>query len=157
MLRTSPTVFKAQHSQSYLKNPSITTTLLHPHHPQIIIADLEAFWKEMCVGHFFFFYLVPSHLKVLQNYHGHSLAESMYSCFSLLQNVSTDHLKSKRFCFSPHSQKRFGSGATHPVDNFSCVFVASNMYLGNIRWRSGKQMHPATNIYRVVALHHAFF
>lgn len=27
MLRTSPTVFKAQHSQRYLKNPFITTTL----------------------------------------------------------------------------------------------------------------------------------
>lgn len=76
MLRTSPTVFKAQHFQRLFKEP------LHHNHfgpmlkaiqyrdspfitPQIIIADLEAFWREIHVGLFFFFYGVPFHLKVL--------------------------------------------------------------------------------------------
>lgn len=76
----------------------------------------------------------------------------MHSSFSLLENASTTHLKSKRFCFSPHSRNEVWKWHTQYI-TFQ-VLVASNMDLGGVRWRA--EMHICTSLamYQVTNISH---
>lgn len=111
------------------------------------ILDRDVYWP------FFFSYVVLFHMKVLSNYHGHSSVESMYSSFSLSGNVSTTHLKSKKFCFSPRFKNEVWKWDGTPNRwSFQVVLVPSNIPLGNVSLRSESISHQVTNIYHVATL-----